>query len=327
MGFPTSRMRRLRGLPAIRDLVAETRVHTNDLIAPLFFDARLQRPVAVESMPGQFRWPVAEAQSACGPLVEAGVKAVLLFGVPDGKDDQGTSGWQPNGVVQRAIMEIRTHYPDLLIITDVCLCEYTSHGHCGVLQGVSVDNDATLPLLARQAISHVEAGADMVAPSDMMDGRVGELRRTLDQRGMDQMPIMAYSAKYASAFYGPFREAAESAPAFGDRRSYQMDPANAREALAEVALDIDEGADIVIVKPALAYLDVIRRVRDTFSCPVAAYNVSGEYAMLKAAGAAGWIDEQRAMREVLTSIKRAGADLIITYHALEAAQALAAGMW
>jgi porphobilinogen synthase len=327
MKFPESRPRRLRTSPALRSMVAETQLNAADFIAPLFFDARIDRPAPIVAMPGQLRWPVEAAAEVCGPLAEAGVRSVLLFGLPDYKDEEGSSSWSDNGVVQRAIAEIRQAYPDMLIITDVCLCEYTSHGHCGVLDGHSVDNDRTLPLLARQAVSHVEAGADIVAPSDMMDGRVGAVRDALDLRGYASTPIMAYSAKYASAFYGPFREAAESAPSFGDRRSYQMDPANAREALKEVALDVEEGADIVIVKPALSYLDVIRRVRDAVQVPVAAYNVSGEYSMIKAAGAAGWIDEERAIREVLTSIKRSGADLIISYHSLEAARALKAGSW
>jgi porphobilinogen synthase len=311
----------------MRQLVAETRVGLEDLIAPLFFDERLRQPEPILAMPGQMRWPVDAAAEACGPLEEAGIKAVLLFGLPECKDEQGSSGWQPNGVVQEAIRQIRRHSPGLLVITDVCLCEYTSHGHCGVLRGQTVDNDSTLPRLALQALSHVDAGADMVAPSDMMDGRVAAIRAALDEQGHTDTPIMAYSAKYSSAFYGPFREAAESAPAFGDRRSYQMEPANAREALAEVALDVAEGADIVMVKPALAYLDVIRRVREAVRCPVAAYNVSGEYSMVKAASAAGWIDEARAVHEVLTSIKRAGADLIISYHSLDAAQAITDGRW
>jgi porphobilinogen synthase len=327
MSFPQTRLRRLRTSAVIRGLIAETAVRVEDLIAPLFFDARLHDPEPIQSMPGQMRWPVEEAAEACGPLADAGVNAVLLFGLPDMKDEQGSPSWLPTGVVQRAISAIRHAEPDMLIITDVCLCEYTSHGHCGVLQGQVVDNDSTLPLLARQALSHVEAGADMVAPSDMMDGRVGELRRVLDDHGHTATPIMAYSAKYASAFYGPFREAADSTPAFGDRRSYQMDPANVREALAEVALDVTEGADIVMVKPALAYLDVIRRVRDSVQCPVAAYNVSGEYSMIKAASAAGWLDERRAVHEVVTSIKRAGADLIITYHSLDVALAINDGSW
>ncbi len=327
MSFPTTRLRRLRRTQGLRALARETQVAPDDLIAPLFFDARSTSPQPIEAMPGQLRWPVSATSEACGPLWEAGVGAVLLFGLPDYKDAEGSSGWQNDGVVQRATREIRRVYPDLLVITDVCLCEYTNHGHCGLLAGSEIDNDGTLPLLARQALSHIAAGADIVAPSDMMDGRVGALRAALDRHGHSQTPIMAYSAKYASAFYGPFREAAESAPAFGDRRSYQMDPANVREALAEVALDLQEGADIVMVKPALSYLDVIRRVRDAVQCPVAAYNVSGEYSMVKAAAANGWIDEARVVREVLTSIKRAGADLIITYHSLEAARWLREGSW
>jgi porphobilinogen synthase len=327
MSFPVTRLRRLRATDTLRGMVAEVRVGVDNLISPLFFDARLQRPEPIAAMPGQMRWPIAAAAEACGPLSEAGVRAVLLFGLPDAKDEEGSASWQATGVIQQAVGAIRSQVPGLFVITDVCLCEYTTHGHCGVLRGHEVDNDATLPLLARQALSHVEAGADMIAPSDMMDGRVSELRRYLDSHGHTEIPIMAYSAKYASAFYGPFREAADSAPAFGDRRAYQMDPANAREALAEAALDVAEGADIIMVKPALAYLDVIRRVRDAVTCPVAAYNVSGEYSMIKAASAAGWIDESRAVREVLTSIKRAGADLIISYHSLDAARAIKSSQW
>ncbi|HWE61469.1 MAG TPA: porphobilinogen synthase [Chloroflexota bacterium] len=327
MSFPTTRLRRLRQNEQLRALARETVLSIDDLIVPLFFDARIDRPQPIEAMPGQARWPVREAAAACGPLVESGIRAVLLFGLPAHKDATGSSGWQDDGVVQDAIRAIKRAFPRLLVITDVCLCEYTDHGHCGLLDGQRVDNDRTLPLLARQALSHVASGADMVAPSDMMDGRVGVLRRALDEHGAGEVPIMAYSAKYASAFYGPFREAAESTPAFGDRRSYQMDPANAREALAEVALDVAEGADIVMVKPALAYLDVIRRVRDRFQAPVAAYNVSGEYSMVKAAAAQGWIDEDRVVREILTGIKRAGADLIITYHGLDAARWLRDGVW
>jgi porphobilinogen synthase len=308
-------------------MVAETRFNVEDLIAPLFFDARIQRPEPIVAMPGQYRWPIDAATEICGMLGEAGVGKVLLFGLPYQKDDTGSDSWREDGVIQRAIGEIKRTMPRMLIITDVCHCEYTNHGHCGLIAGGTVDNDGTLPLLARQALSHVRAGADIVAPSDMMDGRVGALRQRLDEHGNSDIPIMAYSAKYASAFYGPFREAAESAPAFGDRRSYQMDPSNAREALTEVALDLEEGADIVMVKPALPYLDIIRRVRDSTNCPVAAYNVSGEYSMLMAASAAGWLEEDRAVREVLTSIKRAGADLIITYHALVAARALKRGDW
>ncbi len=327
MTFPVTRQRRLRRVPAMRALIRETQLTTDDFIAPLFFDARIGTPFPIEAMPGQDRWPVTHAEQACAPLVEAGVRAVLLFGLPDAKDAEGSRGSRPDGVVQLAIQAIKRAYPDLYVITDVCLCEYTDHGHCGILDGENVDNDRTLPHLAHQALSHVEAGADMVAPSDMMDGRVAALRAVRDAEGHSDVPIMAYSAKYASAFYGPFREAAESTPAFGDRRSYQMDPGNAREALAEVTQDLTEGADVVMVKPALPYLDVVRRVRDAVQCPVAAYNVSGEYSMVMAAARAGWIDEDRTIREVLTGIKRAGADLIISYHSLHAARKLRAGVW
>ncbi|HEY8284103.1 MAG TPA: porphobilinogen synthase [Chloroflexota bacterium] len=327
MAFPETRPRRLRRTPALRAMVRETQLSPDDFIAPLFFDARLASPLAIDAMPGQDRWPAGYAEQACAPLVEAGVRAVLLFGLPDSKDAVGSSGSRPDGVVQTAVHAIKRAFPELYVITDVCLCEYTDHGHCGMLDGDTVDNDRTLPLLARQALSHVEAGADMVAPSDMMDGRVGALRAALDAEGHPSVPIMAYSAKYASAFYGPFREAAESTPAFGDRRSYQMDPGNAREALAEVAQDLAEGADIVMVKPALPYLDVLRQIRDAIQCPVAAYNVSGEYSMIMAAARAGWIDEDRTIREVLTGIKRAGADLIISYHSLHAARQLRRGTW
>jgi porphobilinogen synthase len=327
MSFPTTRMRRLRGNAPLRSLVRETQVSVDDLIAPLFFDARIDAPVPIEAMPGQYRWSPAASAEAIGPLVEVGIRAVILFGLPSYKDATGTSGSRPDGVVQEAIRAIKHDFPNLYVITDVCLCEYTDHGHCGAIVNQDVDNDGTLPLLAEQALSHIQAGADMVAPSDMMDGRVGALRAALDLAGRADVPIMAYSAKYASAFYGPFREAAESAPAFGDRRTYQMDPANAREALAEAALDVAEGADIVMVKPALPYLDVIRALRATVPCPIAAYNVSGEYSMVKAAGQAGWLDEDRAIREVLTGIKRAGADLIISYHSLDAAKRLRSGAW
>jgi porphobilinogen synthase len=324
----------------MRRLARETVVVAEDLIAPFFFDARISRPEPIEAMPGQHRWPPRAAVEACGPLVDAGISAMLLFGLPQYKDAEGTSGWQPDGPVQVATRAIKEAFPQLVVITDVCLCEYTDHGHCGLLQGRPgasslaereqerrIDNDSTLPVLARQALSHVAAGADMVAPSDMMDGRVGAVRQALDEHAYTTVPVMAYSAKYASAFYGPFREAAESAPAFGDRRSYQMDPGNVREALREVALDVAEGADIVMVKPALSYLDVIRRVRESVELPVAAYNVSGEYSMVKAAARAGWIDEDRAIREVITSIKRAGADMIISYHSLEVARWLKSGTW
>ncbi|HVA90918.1 MAG TPA: porphobilinogen synthase [Chloroflexota bacterium] len=327
MTFPISRPRRLRRTPALRALIRETQLNPDDFIAPLFFDARIDRPVPITAMPGQDRWPVGHAEQACMPLVEAGVRAVLLFGLPESKDAAGSSGSRAGGVVQLAVKAIKRAFPDLYVITDVCLCEYTDHGHCGILDGETVDNDGTLPLLARQALSHVEAGADMVAPSDMMDGRVAALRAALDAESHPSVPIMAYSAKYASAFYGPFREAAESTPAFGDRRSYQMDPGNSREALAEVAQDLAEGADVVMVKPALPYLDVLRQVRDAVQCPVAAYNVSGEYSMVMAAARAGWIDEDRTIREILTGIKRAGADLIISYHSLHAARKLRDGAW
>ena len=325
--YPTTRLRRLRGNAPLRALVRETQLTVDDFVVPLFFDARIDGPSPIESMPGQSRWPVKASADIVGPLVESGIRAVLLFGLPAYKDATGSSGSRPDGVVQEAIRAIKRDFPTLYVITDVCLCEYTDHGHCGAIVDGAVDNDSTLPLLTGQALSHVQAGADMVAPSDMMDGRVGALRASLDHAGHTDAPIMAYSAKYASAFYGPFREAAESTPAFGDRRSYQMDPGNAREALAEVALDLSEGADIIMVKPALPYLDVLRRIRETVRCPVAAYNVSGEYSMIKAAAHAGWLDEDRAIREVLTGIKRAGADLIISYHGQHAAGRLRSGSW
>jgi len=271
-------------------------------------------------MPGQFNWPVAQIGTQARELARRGIGAVLLFGLPLEKDERGSGAYARDGVVQRAVRECKDADPSMVVITDVCLCEYTSHGHCGVLQGESVDNDPTLDVLAATALSHAAAGADVVAPSDMMDGRVGAIRSALDQQGYDQTSILAYSAKYASGFYGPFRDAAQSAPQFGDRRGYQMDPANGREALREVELDVAEGADMVMVKPALAYLDVIRTVRDRFDLPICAYNVSGEYAMVKAAAANGWLDEQRIALEILTSIKRAGADVIITYHALDVAE-------
>jgi porphobilinogen synthase len=331
MTYPTTRPRRLRVTPALRALVAETRLGRDDLIYPLFIDARLHRPQEIGAMPGQYRWPVEAVGQEAARVHALGIRAVLLFGLPEWKDARGTSSWQEDGVVQRAIAAIKQAAPDLVVITDVCLCEYTDHGHCGVLvearSGTAVDNDRTLELLARQAVSHVQAGADVVAPSDMMDGRVGAIRSALDQAGMQQALILSYAAKYASAFYGPFREAAESAPAFGDRRSYQMDARNAREALREVDEDVAEGADMVMVKPALGYLDVIQRVKERVTVPVAAYNVSGEYGMVKAAAAAGMVDEVGIVREVLTGIKRAGADLIITYHAPDVACWMDTGRW
>jgi porphobilinogen synthase len=273
-------------------------------------------------MPGVAQLSVDNAAREARETFAAGVPAVILFGLPERKDAQGSEAWKDSGVVQNAIREIKERVPEMVVVTDVCMCEYTDHGHCGVIAGNDVDNDATLDLLSREALSHARAGADMVAPSDMMDGRVGAIRRTLDQNGFANTPIMAYSAKFASAFYGPFREAAESTPQFGDRRSYQMDPANGDEAMREVAMDLEEGADIVMVKPALPYLDLIWRVRQEFNCPVAAYNVSGEYSMIRAAGRNGWIDEQRATLEVLTAIKRAGADMILTYFAKDVARIL-----
>ncbi len=318
--FPALRMRRLRRTAAMRRLVRETRVSVDDLILPLFVvpGSGVRRPVA--SMPGVAQTSVDEAARDAAEAAELGIPAVLLFGIPESKDEAGSEGYAEDGIVQRAVAAIKEAAPGLVVITDVCLCEYTSHGHCGVLRDGTVDNDATLELLARQALSHAAAGADVVAPSDMMDGRVGVIRGALDAEGFADVAILSYAAKFASAFYGPFREAAESAPQFGDRRGYQMDPANGLEALREVQLDIEEGADIVMVKPALAYLDVVRRVKDATGYPVCAYHVSGEYAAVKAAAAQGWLDEDRAMREVLTSIKRAGADLIVTYWAREFAR-------
>jgi porphobilinogen synthase len=301
-------------------MVRETIVRPEDLIYPLFVVPENRPRVEIKSMPGVFQNRVPEIVEECRRAYDAGIRAVLLFGLPEWKDATGSSSWDPSGPVQSAIGAIKRAVPRLSVITDVCLCEYTDHGHCGVIVNGEVDNDQTLPLLAKQAVSFANAGADFVAPSDMMDGRVGAIRRALDDNGFLETGLIAYSAKFASGFYGPFREAAESAPQFGDRRSYQMDPANVREAMREIELDIEEGADVIMVKPALAYLDVIRAARDRFDLPIAAYNVSGEYSMIKAAAERGWIDGPRVMNEVLTSIKRAGADLIITYHALEFAE-------
>src|SRR6266550_3184730 len=318
------RPRRLRRTESIRSLVRETVVHPEDLIYPLFVVPDSRPRVEIQSMPGVFQNRVREAVEDARRAYDAGIRAVLLFGLPEYKDAIGSASWDPAGPVQSAIEAIKRAVPDMTVLADVCLCEYTDHGHCGVIverHGVKdVDNDQTLPLLAKQALSFAAAGADFVAPSDMMDGRVASIRRALDDRGLSEVGIMAYSAKFASGFYGPFREAAESAPQFGDRRTYQMDPANAREALREMALDIEEGADMIMVKPALSYLDLIRAARENFQLPVAAYNVSGEYSMVKAAAERGWIDGPRVMNEILMSIKRAGADLIITYHALEFAE-------
>lgn len=324
-GFPVRRMRRLRRTEGLRKLVRETSVHPGDFLYPLFVSEVVSEPVPIVSMPGQAQLPVSAVPRVAEELVGLGIGGVLLFGIPATKDEMGTSAWDDRGPVQQAVRAIKDATPELVVVTDVCMCEYTSHGHCGLIRDGEVDNDATLELLVRESLSHVAAGADIVAPSDMMDGRVGAIRAALDAQGFRGTPIMAYSAKYASAFYGPFREAAESTPRFGDRRSYQMDPANGREALREVALDVAEGADIIMVKPAMPYLDVLARVRDSFDLPLAAYNVSGEYAMLKAAATNGWIDERRATLEALTGIKRAGADIIITYSAIEAARWLTGG--
>jgi len=321
--FPQMRLRRLRRNEALRALIRETKVEIGDLIYPLFVVEGNKIKQEISSMPGQYRLSSDLLPKEAEEIARLGIPAIILFGIPQKKDEVGSSAYHPKGVIQQSIRAIKKATPDLLVITDVCLCEYTSHGHCGVVVDGYVDNDKTLELLAKTALSHVEAGADMVAPSDMMDGRVKAIRQMLDGNGFQNIPVMAYAAKYASAFYGPFREAAESAPQFGDRRSYQMDPSNWREALREVEQDIAEGADIVMVKPALPYLDVIRKVRDTFNHPLAAYSVSGEYAMVKAAAQQGWLDEKRIVLEMLTAIKRAGADIIITYYAKEAARWLA----
>lgn len=322
MHFPAYRPRRLRKNEKLRQLIRETTLTPGNLIYPLFVGPGTNVVRPVSSMPGVAQLSVDRVVVECGEAAGLGIPAVILFGIPETKDALGSEACISNGVVQQAVRAIKDNVPDLLVVTDVCLCEYTDHGHCGLIKNGAVDNDSTLELLAQEALSHAEAGADMVAPSDMMDGRVGAIRELLDSRGFDQVAIMAYAAKYASGFYGPFREAAESTPQFGDRRSYQMDPANTDEALREVELDIQEGADIVMVKPALAYLDVIYRVKQQFSYPVAAYNVSGEYSMIKAAGINGWIDEERIMLEVLLSIRRAGADMILTYFAKQLARVL-----
>jgi len=316
--FPETRLRRLRRTEGLRALVQETQVDIGDLIYPLFVTEGRGRREEIPSMPGNYHFSVDRLSEEVSEIAGLGLPGVLLFGIPATKDDLGSGAYDSDGVIQRAVREIKTAAPELLVITDICLCEYTSHGHCGSVVNGYVDNDATLELLAKTALSHVRAGADMVAPSDMMDGRVKAIRQALDANGYSLTPILSYAAKYASAFYGPFREAAQSAPQFGDRRSYQMDPTNWREALREIEEDIAEGADIVMVKPALAYLDVLRRVRDTVLCPLAAYNVSGEFAMVKAAARNGWINETQVAMEILTSIKRAGADIIITYHAKDA---------
>jgi porphobilinogen synthase len=315
MYYPSYRMRRLRRTPAIRDMMRETTLKMDDLIYPLFVIAGENVKNPISSMPGCFQLSIGNLLGEVREVVSLGIPAVLLFGIPSHKDSAATGAYDSEGVIQMAVRAIKDEFPDLVVITDVCLCEYMDHGHCGVVQDGEVLNDVTLELLCKMAITHAESGADMVAPSDMMDGRVAAIRNALDDEGLTDTSIMAYSAKFASAFYGPFREAAESAPAFGDRRSYQMDPANGEEAVREALLDIEEGADIVMVKPALPYLDVVHAVKQETKFPLAAYNVSGEYAMIKAAAANGWLDEERAVMEAVTGIKRAGADLIITYHA------------
>jgi len=322
MIFPDYRPRRMRSNENFRRMVRETRLGVEDLILPLFAIGGKAVKNPIESMPGHFQLSLDNLVTVAREASELGIPAIMLFGIPDKKDAQGTAAYAENGIVQQAVKAVKDKVSDLAVITDVCLCQYTDHGHCGVVEGRTIDNDASLDLLARIAVSHARAGADMVAPSDMMDGRVAEIRNSLDENDYDRIPIMAYSAKYHSAYYGPFRQAAHSAPQFGDRRTYQMDPANALEAVREATMDVEEGADIIMVKPALSYLDIICRIREEIDLPVAAYNVSGEFAMIKAAEKMGWIDGTKVMLETLTSIKRAGADMILTYFALEAAKAL-----
>ena len=322
MGFPLTRMRRLRRTAAIRNMVRETTLEPGDFILPLFvrFGQDIRRDI--KSMPGVRQLSVDTLLEECGAAYDDGVRAVILFGIPDQKDALGTGAWDENGIIPQAVRALKSGIPDLIVITDVCLCEYTDHGHCGVIRNGDVDNDATLDLLAKESLAHARAGADMVAPSDMMDGRVRHIRKALDEEGFENIAILSYAAKFASGFYGPFREAAESPPKFGDRYSYQMDPANSREAMREIELDIEEGADIVMVKPAMPYLDIIREARERFDIPLAAYQVSGEYAMIHAAAQNGWLDLDRIMLESLTAIKRAGADMILTYFARKASRAL-----
>lgn len=324
MSFPVHRARRLRSNEAVRSLVRETQVSTHGLVYPMFVCPGSGVRMDVSSMPGIAQQSVDKLVEEAREVADLGIPAVILFGLPEHKDEKGTEGYIASGVVQRAIEAIRKARPEMLVITDVCLCEYTSHGHCGVIQGEKIVNDPTIELLAQMALSHARAGAHIVAPSDMMDGRVAAIRKKLDENKFEDVPILSYAAKYCSGFYGPFREAAQSAPQFGDRRSYQMDPANSREALKEVAQDLEEGADMVMVKPALPYLDVIHRVREEFDVPVAAYNVSGEYAMVKAAAQNGWIDEKRVALEIFTAIQRAGASIVLTYHAKDLARWLKA---
>ena len=323
MKFPEYRARRTRRTPTLRNMVRETQLAVDDFIYPLFCVEGNDVCKPISSMPGVCQLSIDRLAAEAREIWLLGIPAVILFGIPDSKDAEGSEGTNEHGIIPRAIRAIKHAVPELIVVTDVCMCEYTDHGHCGVIRGEEVINDPTLQLLARQAVAHARAGADIIAPSDMMDGRVAAIRRALDTEGFDQLPIMSYAVKYASAFYGPFREAAESAPQFGDRRSYQMDPANRREALREAQLDVNENADFLMVKPAMAYLDILRDLRERFDLPLVAYNVSGEFAMLKAAAQQGWIDHDKVMLELLTGMKRAGADLIITYHAKEAARLLA----
>lgn len=322
MAFPIHRMRRMRNDENTRRLVRETSLSVNDLIMPFFVCPGKNIKNEISSMPGNYHMSVDVLVEECKKIRDLGIPGIILFGLPETKDLMGSDSYSQTGIIQQALLQIKREIKDLLVITDVCFCEYTSHGHCGVLENGTVNNDATLELLGKQALSHAEAGADMIAPSDMMDGRVGVIRSALDSKGLKNIPIMAYSAKYSSAFYGPFREAADSAPQEGDRKGYQMDPANSDEALRETRLDVEEGADIVMIKPAMSYLDVIYRIKQEFKMPVAAYNVSGEYAMIQAAARNGWIDGDKVTMEVLTSIKRAGADIILTYSAKDAARIL-----
>jgi porphobilinogen synthase len=326
MTFPITRMRRLRGNPLVRRMVRETRLHVSNLIMPLFVvpGSKVRKPIG--SMPGQFNLSVDMAVEEAKRIRDLGIPAALLFAIPDFKDETGSAAWQDDGIIQQTIRGIKEQVSDLSVITDLCFCEYTSHGHCGIMHGEKLDNDATLEIIVKQTLSHARAGADMIAPSGMIDGAVGAIRKGLDQHSFSDVPIMAYSAKFASAFYGPFREAVQSAPQFGDRKSYQMDPANIEEALREVALDIEEGADIVMVKPAMAFLDVLHAVKTRFQMPTAAYNVSGEYAMVKAAAEKGWIDGNRIMLEILNGIRRAGADMIISYFAMDYAKQAKGGV-
>jgi len=319
MLFPDYRPRRMRQSRAFRRMIRETQLTVDDLILPIFAIGGKNQKNPIPSMPGQFQLSIDNVVKLAQTTHELNIPAIILFGLPDKKDPLGTGAYAKNGIVQQAVKAVKDSHPDLAVITDVCLCQYTDHGHCGVVEGNTVDNDASLDLIARTALSHCRAGADMVAPSDMMDGRVAEIRNLLDENNFSRIPIMSYAAKYCSAYYGPFREAADSAPQFGDRRTYQMDPANAIEAIREATMDIEEGADIIMVKPALAYLDVINRIREEIDLPVAAYNVSGEYAMIKAAQQMGWLDGKKVMMETLTAIKRAGADMILTYFAIETA--------